>query len=257
MTGSSEEKINEGQFAAAQPAQTPRGWARELSNSKKGGFLGNQHIAPAAWSEHYEDVWTFSKATTKISNKKMVVRVSKSLLESAGTSAGTSAGEEMYLLVELTCTAKQTTSSPRQEMSCGWCCIPLNELKNDGVPISKKTFPLQGGSMADVTTIKQKEILQRRKGLRSIPKLFTGQSQPSLTLHSIQISKLDRFEQETMNMLPPTIIASISSLPLLRCYRTLFIKANNKTHVVSNPALNIFPAILDHPRLFELLGTFF
>jgi hypothetical protein len=83
--------------------------------------------------------------------------------------------------------------------------------------------------------MKSNEILQRRKGLRTIPKLFIGKSQPSISIFSLSLTKLDRFEQETVHALPPTIITSVASLPLLRCYRALFIKASNNTHVVSAP----------------------
>jgi hypothetical protein len=107
--------------------------------------------------------------------------------------------------------------------------------------------------MADTTDIKANEILQRRKGLRMVPKLFIGNSQPTLSLHSMQLMKLDRFEQDTVHQLPPTLITNIGSLPLLRCYRTLFIQSSNNSHVVSEPSLNIFPYVLDHPELFELL----
>ena len=230
--------------------QTPRGWAREQSNpTGSTGFLGNQHIVPAAWSENYEDVWTFSKKTTKTGNKKFMVRVGN---------AAFNPSENMFLLIELTCTAKKSKDAPRAEMSCGWCCIPLSDLNTDTAAggtalVLKKQYPLLGGSMADTTSIKSNEILQRRKGLRTIPKLFIGKSQPSISIFSLSLTKLDRFEQETVHALPPTIITSVASLPLLRCYRALFIKASNNTHVVSAPTLNIFPYILDHPELFELL----
>ena len=209
-----------------------------------GGFIGNQHIIPAAWSENYEDVWTFSRATTKTGNKKIVIRVTNSVLESM---------EDVYLLVELTCTAKRGKDDVRAEISCGWCCIPLSDLDTAGAPILKKTYSLLGGSMADTTEMKPSEILQRRTGLRTIPKFFAGRHQPTLVLQSMALSKFDRFEQETIGMLPPTMITTVAALPLLRSYRTLFLNANNNTHVVSEPALNFFPFIMDHPRLFEML----
>ena len=58
-------------------SQTPRGWARERSNdSSNSSFIGNQHIVPAAWSENYEDVWSFSRKTTGSGNKTIVIKVS-------------------------------------------------------------------------------------------------------------------------------------------------------------------------------------
>jgi len=110
-----------------------------------------------------------------------------------------------------------------------------------------------GGSMADTTSIRPEEVLQRREGLRTIPKLFSGKHSPTLTLHSVPITTFDTFDRESIDMLPPTMITTVASLPLLRCYRTLFLYASNNTHVVSEPALNIFPYVLDHPSLFEML----
>ena len=82
-------------------------------------------------------------------------------------------------------------------------------------------------------------------------------------------------------MLPPTMICSVASLPLFRAYRLLFVETatkvaamsmarmkggrdigrgrhpdlrNGDAHAsVSDPALKIFPYLLDHPELFETL----
>jgi hypothetical protein len=127
---------SEGSELEETTAQTPRGWARQKSNSSSAsGFVGNQHIVPAAWSENYEDVWTFSRATTKTGNKKFIVRVSASFNQA----------ENVFLLIELTCTAKKSKDSPRSEMSCGWCCVPISDLVNtNGPTILKKTYSLCG-----------------------------------------------------------------------------------------------------------------
>ena len=82
-------------------------------------------------------------------------------------------------------------------------------------------------------------------------------------------------------MMPPTMICSVSALPLIRAYRLLFVETatkaaamsmarmkggqdlgrgrhpdlrNGDAHAsVSDPALKIFPYVLDHPELFGAL----
>ena len=96
--------------------------------------------------------------------------------------------EELYLLVELTCTVKRK-SGHVSEMTCGWCCVPLADLDTTS-SVKKMTYNLNGGSMADATVIDPKEILQRRTGLRTIPKFFAGRSQPTISVHSIPTTKV-------------------------------------------------------------------
>jgi len=59
--------------------------------------------------------------------------------------------------------------------------------------------------------------------LRIIPKLFTGTHTPTITLTTISLSNtkiIDQFDMATItDYIPPTIITTLSSLTLLRCYR--------------------------------------
>ena len=73
------------------------------------------------------------------------------------------------------------------------------------------------------TQFRKEEILQKRDGLRIIPKLFTGTHTPTITLTTISLSNtkiIDQFDMATItDYIPPTIITTLSSLTLLRCYR--------------------------------------
>ncbi len=192
-------------------ASTPRGWAERQKNHH--AFIGNQHIVPASWNENYEDEWLMSKKTTQSGNKKFLVRVNADLIKEGQE-------DDMCLLVELTCTVKRKTGM--QEMSCGWCSIPLRDLDNEQAR-KDMTVNLRGGSMADAARIKSKEVLQRRTGIRAVAKFFQGRSQPTISLRTISANKLDRFEKDALAMLPPTMICSLAALPLVRAYRLLFV----------------------------------
>jgi hypothetical protein len=176
-------------------AATPRGWAGRRAETAQ--FIGNQHIVPAKWSENYEDQWTMAKKQTGSNNKRVIVRVDSRYF----TKRDAAGVKDLYLLVELTCTVKRK-SGHDSEMTCGWCCVPLTDL--DAASSNKKmTYNLNGGSMADATVIDPKEILQRRSGLRAIPKFFAGRSQPTISVHSIPTTKVS-FTFDARHSIMPT-----------------------------------------------------
>ncbi|KAF1774435.1 EF-Hand 1, calcium-binding site [Phytophthora cactorum] len=209
---------------------------------RAGTVVGNVHEIPVYWHQGEEDVWEFSKKSTKQDKYKFLVRTN-------------AVNDHLYLLVEFIVhlklspeehQAKKQRSKRRipaqdrdesgdetsldgetREMVCCWCKIPVRQLLAKRSGILRRKEKLWGGTANAPVDIEQDELLRRRTGWRAFTNMFTKPSPP----HGHQKS--------------PFV-----SLPILAEYMTLVRKtlacvASSSSVMTCEPALKLLPKIVD------------
>lgn len=211
-----------------------------------GTVVGNVHEIPVYWHQGEEDVWEFSKKSTKQDKYKFLVRTN-------------AVNDHMYLLVEfivhLKLSPEEDQSSKRskrrkptklhqesddeacidgttREMVCCWCKIPVHQLLAKRSDILRRKEKLWGGTANAPVDIEQDELLRRRTGWRAFTNMFTKPSPPLMGIKSVPIDSLAEDLQLFVRKMPPIIIAPFVSLPILAEYMALVRKT--LAHVASS-----------------------
>ncbi|KAG6950876.1 hypothetical protein JG687_00014040 [Phytophthora cactorum] len=232
---------------------------------RAGTVVGNVHEIPVYWHQGEEDVWEFSKKSTKQDKYKFLVRTN-------------AVNDHLYLLVEFIVhlklspeehQAKKQRSKRRipaqdrdesgdetsldgetREMVCCWCKIPVRQLLAKRSGILRRKEKLWGGTANAPVDIEQDELLRRRTGWRAFTNMFTKPSPPLMGIKSVPIDSLSEDLQRFVRKMPPIVIAPFVSLPILAEYMTLVRKtlacvASSSSVMTCEPALKLLPKIVD------------
>lgn len=213
-------------------ATAARGNQRFTPEGKAAGsgiVVGNVHEVPVYWHAGEEDVWEFSKKTTKEDKYKFLVRTN-------------SVNDRLYLLVEFIVhlrlskhprgrkqrgdAAKQRGQRGRghreiREMVCCWCKVPIQVLLANQTDPLRFREKLWGGTAHAPVDIEQDEILRRRTGWRAVTNLFSKPTPPAMGLKSVSIQTIPEELQKCVPKMPPTLIAPFVALPIVAEYMTL------------------------------------
>lgn len=146
-----------------------------------------------------------------------------------------------------------------EELSCGWCTIPLAELKDS----SKTTIvkALQGGTPSEPVNIKDDEVMARRTGWRYVAQQFRGSASPSIRIEAKPVA--DKLKSAA-RYLPSMMLCAERALPLVHTFQKIYAEAIHSSArrrnaigaaviMTSEPALSVFPHILDEPTMLNLL----
>jgi Ca2+-binding EF-hand superfamily protein len=211
----------------SQPAAT----TTEPKETGAGVVVGNVHEIPVYWHQGEEDIWEFSKKSTKQDKYKFLVRTN-------------AVNDHLYLLVEFIVhlrrnaeehrskkrkAAKQRSESDDEigadggtrEMVCCWCKIPVRQLLAKRSDILRRKEKLWGGTANAPVDIEQDELLRRRTGWRAFTNMFTKPSPPLMGIKSVPIDSLPDDLQVFVRKMPPIVIAPFVSLPILAEYMIL------------------------------------
>ncbi|KAL3667213.1 hypothetical protein V7S43_007448 [Phytophthora oleae] len=226
-----------------------------------GSVVGNVHEIPVYWHQGEEDVWEFSKKSTKQDKYKFLVRTN-------------AVNDHLYLLVEFIVHLKlspeehESKKRPRKarneredsddtiadggtrEMVCCWCKIPVRQLLAKRAGISRRKEKLWGGTANAPVDIEQDELLRRRTGWRALTNMFSKPSPPLMGIKSVPTDSLAEDLQHFVRKMPPIVIAPFVSLPILAEYMTLVRKtlacvSNSSSVMTCEPALKLLPKIVD------------
>ncbi|KAH7492361.1 Calmodulin-like protein [Phytophthora ramorum] len=229
-----------------------------------GTVVGNVHEIPVYWHQGEEDVWEFSKKSTKQDKYKFLVRTN-------------AVNDHLYLLVEfivhLRLNPEEHESNKRsrkrkaaeeqydsdtdtgtnggtREMVCCWCKIPVRQLLAKRSDILRRKEKLWGGTANAPVDIEQDELLRRRTGWRAFTNMFTKPSPPLMGIKSVPIDSLADDLQLFVRKMPPIVIAPFVSLPILAEYmalvrKTLACVASSSSVMTCEPALKLLPKIVD------------
>jgi Ca2+-binding EF-hand superfamily protein len=207
-------------------------FARKMKTTGSGVVVGNIHEVPVYWHPGEEDVWEFSKKTTKEDKYKFLLRTS-------------AVNDRLYLLVEFIVhlrmskherrrskrgkarskrsldNAQEKVAEGAREMVCCWCKIPVRDLVTKRPDPMRVREKLWGGTAHAPVDIEQDEILRRRTGWRAVANLFSKPTPPGMGVKSVAIESIPEDLQRCVPKMPPTIIAPFVSLPILAEYMQL------------------------------------
>ncbi|ETV98334.1 hypothetical protein H310_09030 [Aphanomyces invadans] len=233
-----------------------------------GNIVGNIHEIPVAWHKSEEDVWNFSKSSTKADDYKFIMRTN-------------APKDDLFLFIEFIVDlvsdsatelkrqerkqAKPTGVSPSSEtieMTCCWAKVPLVNLLSSTVDIIRLEEPLYGGTILNPVELDEDEISRRRYGWRAIAKALKPYTPPKLSIKSLQIPKLSAQEKLQIAQLPATVVVPYSAVPILQDYMHLMVSVLSNPQSASSvhtcePALKLFPKILDDHIAYEAFRAVF
>ncbi|GMF29557.1 unnamed protein product [Phytophthora fragariaefolia] len=239
---------------------------KSLQATGAGTVIGNVHEIPVYWHQGEEDVWEFSKKSTKQDKYKFLVRTN-------------TVNDHLFLLVEFIVhlkirpeehQSKKRSKSRREErnrssdegdseegtreMVCCWCKIPVRQLLAKRSDIMRRKEKLWGGTANAPVDIEQDELLRRRTGWRAFTNMFSKPSPPLMGIKSVPIDSLSEDVQVYVRKMPPIVIAPFISLPILAEYmvfvrKTLACVTSSSSGLHRNystyPALKLLPKIVD------------
>ncbi|RLN06825.1 hypothetical protein BBJ28_00008687 [Nothophytophthora sp. Chile5] len=243
-----------------------------------GVVVGNVHEVPVYWHQGEEDVWEFSKKSTKQDKYKFLVRTN-------------AVNDHLYLLVEFIVhlklnqrkrrSKKQSTDrksaakeeenessddgqkdSETREMVCCWSKIPVRQLLAKRSDVMRRKEKLWGGTAHAPVDIEQDELLRRRTGWRALTNMFTKPSPPLMGIKSVPIDLLAEELQHFVHKMPPIVIAPFVSLPVVAEYMTLVRKtlacvASSSSVMTCEPVLKLLPKIVDDHEALSLFRQVF
>ncbi|TMW66206.1 hypothetical protein Poli38472_003971 [Pythium oligandrum] len=250
---------------------------KSSSTALGGTVVGNILEIPVYWIPQEEDVWEFSKKTTKESKYKFLVRTN-------------TMNDHLYLLVEFIVhlrlsdkdTSKRKKRSRRhrraskdndgivtdkdgnevREMVCSWCKIPVRTLLAKRFDPYRSQEKLWGGTARAPVDIEHDEILRRRAGWRAITNAFKKPTPPGMGIKSVPIETLGEDIQGYVRRMPPLIIAPFISLPILTDYmiamqESLTALYKNDSASLCEPILRILPKIIDDHEALSIFRRAF
>ena len=112
----------------------------DIKRGNSRNIVHNSIQVPADWTKDKEDMWSFEKSDSSLSN--ILFRT---------TDYDQIEVQEGRILFELVVYVRGTEDSNITEMSCGWCELPLDALKSKQ---SGRSLNIMGGSPFAVEDIK-------------------------------------------------------------------------------------------------------
>ncbi|RLN59766.1 hypothetical protein BBJ28_00003690 [Nothophytophthora sp. Chile5] len=243
-----------------------------------GVVVGNVHEIPVYWHQGEEDVWEFSKKSTKQDKYKFLVRTN-------------AVNDHLYLLVEFIVHLKLNQrkhrskkdsadrksaakeeenessddgqkNSETREMVCCWSKIPVRQLLAKRSDVMRRKEKLWGGTAHAPVDIEQDELLRRRTGWRALTNMFTKPSPPLMGIKSVPIDLLAEELQHFVHKMPSVVIAPFVSLPVVAEYMTLVRKtlacvASSSSVMTCEPVLKLLPKIVDDHEALSLFRQVF
>ncbi|KAK2878858.1 hypothetical protein QQF64_011023 [Cirrhinus molitorella] len=208
--------------------------------------LSNIHTVRATYNSKSPKTWSFSPRMTGML---------PSLLDGDCFLRCDSESPDLGILFELGVTYIRNSTGERGDLSCGWAFLKLFD--ESGAPIALRTqeLTIHGGTPfekdTDMDTTSTKRgyptgVFQQMLLSRKIPKLV------------VKLKSVNTRNRELLNLLPDTIVGSLSTLQLLATYRQILADAllldrvtMYNADLICSSVLASFPDVLDQPDLMD------
>uniref|UniRef100_A0A673KJ50 Nephrocystin-1-like n=1 Tax=Sinocyclocheilus rhinocerous TaxID=307959 RepID=A0A673KJ50_9TELE len=208
--------------------------------------LSNIHTVRATYSSKSPKTWSFSPRMTGML---------PCLLDGDCFLRCDFESPDLGILFELGVTYIRNSTGERGDLSCGWAFLKLFD--ESGAPIALRTQELtvHGGTPfekdSDMNTTSTKRgyptgVFQQMLLSRKIPKLV------------VKVKSVKTRSRELLNLLPDTIVGSLSTVHLLATYRQILADAllldrvtMYNADLICSSVLASFPDVLDQPDLMD------
>ncbi|NXU91290.1 NPHP1 protein, partial [Xiphorhynchus elegans] len=211
--------------------------------------LSNIHTVRATWLPKSPQTWTFSPK---------VMGLLPSLLDGDCFVRSSSLSSDIGILFELGITYTCSSTGVRGELSCGWAFLKL--FTSNGIPVPSKMYELllSGGTPYE-RGVDVDPLISRRAGGGVFQQFLTLRKQPVLL---VKLKSPSVQSRDVLNLLPETLVGSMSCIHLLAFYRQILGDAllrdrtsMQSTDLICNPILSTFPQLLDQPDLMDALRS--
>ncbi|XP_041469599.1 nephrocystin-1-like [Lytechinus variegatus] len=220
-------------------------------------ILSNIHTIQATWNKNDPKTWRFSPKVTSLL---------PSILDGDCFIRSSHTEENIGLLFELCLSYVRPKTGEKGELSCGWVNVPLYDTST-GAPIVNKMYDLQvqGGTPYEQEVEVDPSISRRKDSTSStgssskFRSMMSANKQPRLQIKFITPTKE---QKPLLDMLPETIVSSLSYLPFLSIFRNLQavevlrdrIDLQN-ADLIHDPVLANFPEATKYPDIMDALRS--
>uniref|UniRef100_A0A8C2BXM3 Nephronophthisis 1 n=1 Tax=Cyprinus carpio TaxID=7962 RepID=A0A8C2BXM3_CYPCA len=208
--------------------------------------LSNIHTVRATYNSKSPKTWSFSPRMTGML---------PCLLDGDCFLRCDSESPDLGILFELGVTYIRNSTGERGDLSCGWAFLKLFD--ESGAPVALRTqeltvhggTPFEKDTDMDTTSTKRgypTGVFQQMLLARKIPKLV------------VKLKSVNTRSRELLNLLPDTIVGSLSTVRLLGTYRQILADAllldrvtMYNADLICSSVLASFPDVLDQPDLMD------
>ncbi|XP_056333066.1 nephrocystin-1 [Danio aesculapii] len=208
--------------------------------------LSNIHTIRATYNSKNPKTWSFSPRMTGML---------PCLLDGDCFVRCDSESPDLGILFELGVTYIRNSTGERGDLSCGWTFLKLFD--ESGAPIALRTqeLTIHGGTPFEKDS--DMDTMSTKKGYQTgvFHQMLLSRKMPKLV---VKLKSLNSSSRSRLNLLPDTIVGSLSTLHLLATYRQILADALLLDRVtmcnadlICSAVLASFPVVLDQPDLMD------
>ncbi|XP_051503100.1 nephrocystin-1 isoform X2 [Myxocyprinus asiaticus] len=208
--------------------------------------LSNIHTVRATYNSKSPKTWSFSPRMTG---------TLPCLLDGDCFLRCDSESPDLGILFELGVTYIRNSTGERGDLSCGWAFLKLFD--ESGAPIALRTqeLTIHGGTPFERDTDMDATSTKRGNPTGVLQQMLLSRKQPKLL---VKLKSVNTRNRELLNLLPDTIVGSLSTLLLLAIYRQILADAllldrvtMQSADLICSSILASFPDVLDQPDLMD------
>nr|XP_055028763.1 nephrocystin-1 [Misgurnus anguillicaudatus] len=208
--------------------------------------LSNIHTVRATYNSKSPKSWSFSPR---------MVGMLPCLLDGDCFLRCDSETPDLGILFELGVTYIRNSTGEKGDLSCGWAFLKLFE--ESGAPIALRTQELiiHGGTPFEKDTDLDATSTKRGTSTGVLQQMLLSRKQPKLL---VKLKSVNTRRRELLNLLPDTMVGSLSLLHLLAIYRQILADAllldrvtMQSADLICSAVLASFPNVLDQPDLMD------
>ncbi|XDV43126.1 hypothetical protein PO909_011656 [Leuciscus waleckii] len=208
--------------------------------------LSNIHTVRATYNFKSQKTWSFSPRMTGML---------PCLLDGDCFLRCDSESPDLGILFELGVTYIRNSTGERGDLSCGWAFLKLFD--ESGAPITLRTqeLTIHGGTPFERDTDMDTTSTKRGYPTGVFQQMLLSRKVPKLV---VKLKSVNARNRVLLNLLPDTIVGSLSTVHLLATYRQILADALLLDRVtmcnadlICSSVLSSFPDVLDQPDLMD------
>ncbi|XP_067310711.1 nephrocystin-1 isoform X2 [Pseudorasbora parva] len=208
--------------------------------------LSNIHTVRATYNSKSPKTWSFSPRMTGML---------ACLLDGDCFLRCDSESPDLGILFELGVTYIRNSTGERGDLSCGWAFLKLFD--ESGAPITLRTqeLTIHGGTPFERDTDMDSTSTKRGYPTGVFHQMLLSRKMPKLV---VKLKSPNTHSRMLLNLLPDTIVGSLSTVRLLVTYRQILADAllldrvtMSNADLICSSVLATFPDVLDQPDLMD------
>uniref|UniRef100_A0A673IPW0 Nephrocystin-1-like n=1 Tax=Sinocyclocheilus rhinocerous TaxID=307959 RepID=A0A673IPW0_9TELE len=208
--------------------------------------LSNIHTVRATYNSKIPKTWSFSPRMTGMR---------PCLLDGDCFLRCDSESPDLGILFELGVTYIRNSTGERGDLSCGWAFLKLFDESGAPIALLTQELTIHGGTPFEKDTDMDTTSTKRGYPTGVFQQMLLSRKIPKLVVKHKSVNTRSR---ELLNLLPDTVVGSLSTLHLLATYRQILADAllldritMYNADLICSSVLASFPDVLDQPDLMD------